>query len=212
MHTKTFRLLALGLAALLASCSSPTGGSSANNTVDPTAIFTDDYGSGLSYASFGGIDGQSVDTTVAHSGTASLKIVIPAKGWTGGAIVASAARDLSGYNAVSFWVKGSAAFTFEKFGVGNDATPAGSTLSAEVISQIAVTTGTSAGAMMAPRLAQCNGGLHATRKYTKSATRSSTILRNADCADLSRLRAILLRLDGRRAGARLLITLDAFAS
>ncbi len=103
-------------------------------------IFTDAYASGVSFVEFGGsVNALSVDNTTFQSGTASLKIVVPATGYTGGAFVAATAQNLSTYNAVSFWIKGSAAKTLNVAGLGNASTGTTPVYSAELAS-IPVTT------------------------------------------------------------------------
>ncbi len=82
-------------------------------------IFTEGYAAGVSFAPFGGsTNAVTDDATVAYSGTHSLKIEVTS-GYTGGALVGSA-QDLSTYNAVSFWVKASAAKTLNVSGLGNN--------------------------------------------------------------------------------------------
>lgn len=86
-------------------------------------VFTDDYASGLSFAPFGGsVNALSVDTTVAHSGTASLKIVVPGgTAYTGGAIISATPQDLSSFNAITFWAKASVGpVTLNVAGLGNN--------------------------------------------------------------------------------------------
>jgi hypothetical protein len=58
---------------------------------------------------------------VNQSGTSSLKIVVPATGYTGGALAAAMPQNLSTYNAVSFWIKASAAKKLNVAGLGNNA-------------------------------------------------------------------------------------------
>ncbi len=100
-------------------------------------VFGDDYGPDLGFAPFGGsTNAISVDTTNPHGGTASLRVEVPAGGYTGGAI-AGPALDLSRFNAVSFWARASVANTLNVTGVGNDA--ASSTLQAE-LAGVALTT------------------------------------------------------------------------
>ena len=85
-------------------------------------VFTDDYAMGVTFAAFGDSKNTiSIDNTVNQSGTSSLKIVMPATGYTGGALVAATPQNLSTYNAVSFWIKGSAAKKLDKAGLGNNA-------------------------------------------------------------------------------------------
>lgn len=101
-------------------------------------IFTDAYAMGVTFSAFGGsINDVTVDNTVNQSGTASLKIVVPATGYTGGAFVAATAQNLSTYNAVSFWIKGSAAKTLNVSGLGNSAA---TTTYATELEKVAVTT------------------------------------------------------------------------
>ena len=86
------------------------------------SIFTDAYAADVTFMDFGGsTNAVTVDNTVFQSGTASLKIVVPAAGYTGGAFVAAMAKNLTTFNAVSFWIKGSAAKTLNVSGLGNSA-------------------------------------------------------------------------------------------
>lgn len=85
-------------------------------------LFDDDYAPGIAFVAFGGSTNDlSLDASVFHSGTASLKINVPAGGYTGGAFVASAERDLSAHNAVTFWARASADHALNTAGLGNDA-------------------------------------------------------------------------------------------
>jgi hypothetical protein len=102
------------------------------------AIFTDAYATGVTFAAFGGsVNDVTIDNTVNQSGTSSLKIAVPAAGYTGGAFVAATAQNLSTYNAVSFWIKGSAAKTLNVAGLGNNAA---TTVYQTELEKIAVTT------------------------------------------------------------------------
>ncbi len=103
-------------------------------------VFTDAYATGVTFVEFGGsVNALTVDNTTFQSGTASLKIVVPAAGYTGGAFVAATAQNLSTYNAVSFWIKGSAAKTLNVVGLGNASTGTTPVYSAELVN-IPVTT------------------------------------------------------------------------
>ena len=94
----------------------------ATATPPTSVVFADDYAPDVSFADFGGAtNAVTVDTTEHHSGTASLKVEVPATNYTGGALVASPARDLSGFNALTFWVKASQAATLDVAGLGNAA-------------------------------------------------------------------------------------------
>jgi hypothetical protein len=88
-------------------------------------IFLDDYTADLSFMEFGGsTNAIIVDTTVQHSGTASLRVEVPAGGYTGGAIRSAVAVDGSPFDAVSFWARASAPHTLNVVGIGNDAATA----------------------------------------------------------------------------------------
>ncbi len=85
------------------------------------AIFGDDYGTDISFNGFGGSNNSlSVDTTVAAAGAASLRVDVPAGGYTGGAFKALTPIDLSSFNAVTFRVKADRAVTLNTAGIGND--------------------------------------------------------------------------------------------
>ncbi|MEK0430548.1 MAG: hypothetical protein RL139_352 [Gemmatimonadota bacterium] len=92
-------------------------------------VFTDAFSSGVSWQAFQGskVTAMSIDNTVKFRGTSSLKIVIPNQGdtlggYAGGAFVSEQGRDLSAYDVVSFWAKGSRAATLDVIGAGNDNT------------------------------------------------------------------------------------------
>ncbi len=93
-------------------------------TVEPTTltVFGDDYGAGITFVEFGGsTNAITLDTAEKRSGTSSLKIEVPAAGYTGGALVSDMDADLSGYSAVTFWAKASTANTLNVVGLANDA-------------------------------------------------------------------------------------------
>jgi len=103
-----------------------------DTTTPPSArvIFDDDYGDGVAFKDFGGAtNALSIDASDKHAGTSSLKIAVPAAGYTGGAFAVDTGEDLSGWDAVTFWAKANVAATLNVVGVGNDATTA--TLQAE---------------------------------------------------------------------------------
>jgi hypothetical protein len=93
-----------------------------NNLSAQAPIFTDAYATGVTFNAFGGsVNAVTVDNTVFQTGTSSLKIVVPAAGYTGGALIAATPQNLSTYNAVSFWIRASAAKTLNVAGLGNNA-------------------------------------------------------------------------------------------
>jgi hypothetical protein len=66
----------------------------------------------------------TVDFLVKHAGTASIKITVPTIGqYAGGAIVATAPRNLSRYNALTFWAKADHPLAqFDTIGLADDNT------------------------------------------------------------------------------------------
>ena len=67
------------------------------------------------------------DAVVKHAGTGSLRIDVPAPGdaagaYAGGAFVASADRDLTSFNAITFWAKATGPVSIDSMGFGNDNT------------------------------------------------------------------------------------------
>jgi len=93
------------------------------------AVFLDGFASGVTYQAFSGskVDALDVDETETYRGAASLKLTIPsaqdpAGGFAGGAFVNTMPRDLSDYNALTFWARASTAAVFNLAGFGNDNT------------------------------------------------------------------------------------------
>ncbi len=85
------------------------------------SVFSDSYGAGATFEGFtGAINDVSIDNTVAYSGTSSIKIVVPATSYTGGAFKAAMPQNLSAYNAISFWMKADAAKTLNVTGISNN--------------------------------------------------------------------------------------------
>lgn len=95
-------------------------------------IFTDQFGPSVQYQAFGDskLDAISISTDVKYSGTSSIKVTVPNDGdkwstysYAGGALVSAGGRDLTGYNAVTFWAKSSVEATSKLIiGIGNDNT------------------------------------------------------------------------------------------
>lgn len=88
------------------------------------AVFSDDYAAGVSFVAFGGSNNSlSIDAANARTGSAgtkSLKVDVPAGGYTGGALASATPTNLSTYNAVSFWTKASKTVTLNVAGLGNN--------------------------------------------------------------------------------------------
>ncbi|MFZ4633495.1 MAG: Ig-like domain-containing protein [Saprospiraceae bacterium] len=90
-------------------------------------VFIDGFSQGLNYGAFGGskVTAFDTDTEVKYRGTTSMKFSVPDAGdpkgaYAGGAYFTSVGRDLSGYDALTFWAKGSKAGTIDVIGLGND--------------------------------------------------------------------------------------------
>jgi hypothetical protein len=125
---KTFTLFALSMVLFTTS------------RLSAQAVFTDAYATGVTFAAFGGsVNDVTIDNTVNQSGTSSIKIVVPATAgvYTGGAFAAATPQNLSTYNALTFWIKGSAAKTLNVAGLGNNAA---TTVFQTELEKIAVTT------------------------------------------------------------------------
>ena len=82
---------------------------------------------GVGFVPFGGSTNVPLpaadSSTLFTDGTAALKVVVTgaAGAYSGGAWVASSTRDLRGFNALTFWAKGSKAQSTLKVQLGNDA-------------------------------------------------------------------------------------------
>lgn len=92
------------------------------------AVFLDDFTSDLAYAAFGGSDVKAfqVDRTVGYNGTkASMRFDVPDANspqgsYAGGVFFSKTGRNLTGYNAISFYIKASQPVTIGSVGFGND--------------------------------------------------------------------------------------------
>jgi len=91
-------------------------------------VFIDGFGPSVQPHSFLGtkLDALQLDDEETYEGSQSIIITIPGPGdpsgstWSGGALVAGLARDLSDYNALTFWAKANKALTLNTVGLGND--------------------------------------------------------------------------------------------
>lgn len=122
MRARTSFLLAMATVVALSACSrddTPTGLAGAPIEA---RVFTDNFIS-ADFQAFAGskLDAVSIDNTTKYRGSASLKITIPDAGqYAGGAFVASVARDLSRYDALTFYARASTAATLNTAGIAND--------------------------------------------------------------------------------------------
>ncbi|MEL7145243.1 MAG: hypothetical protein AAFO69_02660 [Bacteroidota bacterium] len=89
-------------------------------------VFLDGFTGGLEYLPFGGsrLDAFKVDEEVFFSGTSSMRFDVPnvgdPQGAFAGAIFRSGQRDLSGFDALTFYAKASRAGTINEIGFGQD--------------------------------------------------------------------------------------------
>ncbi|MCE2995640.1 MAG: Ig-like domain-containing protein [Flammeovirgaceae bacterium] len=90
-------------------------------------VFIDGFVGGLQYFPFAGskLNAFTVDTETRYAGTASMRIDVPnvgdASGAYAGAIFPDAGgRDLSDFDALTFWAKSTQAGTINEIGFGND--------------------------------------------------------------------------------------------
>jgi len=90
-------------------------------------VFIDGFSGGLEYLPFADskLDAFEVDPTEFYDGTASMRFDVPNFGDPEGAYAGAifpdyGGRDLSGFDALTFWAKASKAATIDEIGFGND--------------------------------------------------------------------------------------------
>lgn len=90
-------------------------------------VFIDGFSGGLEYLPFAGskLDAFTVDEETFYEGTASMRFDIPNFGDPDGAFAGAVfpdngGRDLSGFDALTFWAKASKAATLNEIGFGNN--------------------------------------------------------------------------------------------
>jgi hypothetical protein len=132
--TRSFRplrsALAAGLVLVLASgCDRDSDPVGPAPLPDDAVVFDDNLGEGIDFQAFGGskLDAVQRDVTEAREGSASLRITVPAPddptgSYAGGAFVAAVPRNLTEYNAITFWAKASRTANLDVAGIGNDNT------------------------------------------------------------------------------------------
>ncbi|OWY18977.1 glycosyl hydrolase family 16 [Sphingobacteriales bacterium UPWRP_1] len=109
-------------------CERTTDGLDAPGFSTNPDVFIDTFSPGLNYAAFGGslVTAFDVDIETTYNNTAaSMKFEVPnynnpSGAYAGGTYFTSDPRDLSGYNALTFWAKASKAATLDIVGFGND--------------------------------------------------------------------------------------------
>jgi hypothetical protein len=90
-------------------------------------VYIDGFSSGLEYLPFSGsvVDAFSVDEDTKYAGTSSMRFDVPNVGDPGGSYAGAifpdyGGRDLSGYDALTFWAKGTEGRTINDIGFGQD--------------------------------------------------------------------------------------------
>lgn len=88
----------------------------ATNYPTTPEVFIDAFSGGLNFDAWGKVTNFDIDYDVKYKGTASMKIEVPdasdpAGNFAGGVFYTSMARDLSGYDAITFWAKSTQAAT-----------------------------------------------------------------------------------------------------
>lgn len=91
-------------------------------------VFIDAFSAGLNYASFGGAvaDAFQTDSDVTYNNSAaSMRFDVPnvndsSGSYAGGSFYTNVGRDLTRYDALTFWAKSSVAATIDVVGFGND--------------------------------------------------------------------------------------------
>lgn len=90
-------------------------------------VFIDGFSGGLNYFPFSGSKANAftVDQEVKYKGTASMRFDVPTVGDPTGAFAGAifpdaTGRDLSDYDALTFWIKSTQAATLNEVGLGND--------------------------------------------------------------------------------------------
>ena len=94
-------------------------------------VFYDDFAPGLHYGAYGGskVDALGIEREEVYRGTAALRLSVPATtdpsgGYAGGTFFSPVPRDLTGFDAVTFWARSSTAATLDRVGIGDDNTGA----------------------------------------------------------------------------------------
>jgi hypothetical protein len=125
----SFTVLLIATLLLVAGCKKRDVSELQNPTFPSTPeVFIDDFTPDLAYAAFGGSDVKAfqVDNQVSYNGTKqSMRFDVPDANspngsYAGGVFLSKTGRDLTGYNALTFYVKASQAATIGTVGFGDD--------------------------------------------------------------------------------------------
>ena len=118
-------ILPLMLVAFIVSCEKDDGGFPEASFPNIAAVFLDGFSPGLQYAAFGtsNVTAFQVDNQVAFEGSASLRFDVPNTadpngGFAGGVFTVPGGRDLTDYNALTFYARASKGETVNVIGFG----------------------------------------------------------------------------------------------
>ncbi len=132
LHISLKKLFAFGIVALLfIGCERDLEDLKPVSFPDNPEVFIDGFSSGLNYAAFGGSvpTAFDVDNKVTwNNSKASMRFDVPNAGdpmgaYAGGVFFTQTGRDLSGYNALTFWAKATQSAVLDLVGFGNDLGP-----------------------------------------------------------------------------------------
>lgn len=137
-------LSALSLVLLVASCGRDHQFRPATGDVEPV-VFDDSFAPGSTFQAFAGskFDAISVSTTDAIEGGASIEVTVPSTSASGGnyargAFTTSFPRDLTSFDALTFYAKASKPQQINECGIGNDNT--GTSLYSTTVASLELTT------------------------------------------------------------------------
>jgi hypothetical protein len=93
-------------------------------------VFIDGFSAGMDFYAYGGskVTAFEVDTDIKYRGTSSMRFDVPSAqdpegAYAGGTFVTSVERDLSGYDALTFWARASQNASLDLIGYGNGLLP-----------------------------------------------------------------------------------------
>jgi hypothetical protein len=124
LRTTTWLAGAIALAALTAGCSRDPGLLKPWPLSTDPIVFQDAFTGAVEFQAFGNsqLDALSTDTTNQYEGTGCIRVDVPTSNYAGGAFVTTQPRDLTGYDALTFYARASRAVTMDVAGLGNDNT------------------------------------------------------------------------------------------
>ncbi len=119
----------VGVSLILAACSRDISSLDLAPFPSEPGVFGDGYAPGVSFQAFLGskVDAVAIDPGIKFRGASALKITIPSFGdpagsYAGGAFVSNVARNLSEFDALTFYARASRSATLDVAGFANDNT------------------------------------------------------------------------------------------